>query len=700
MVIFHTDHWGALAHYIVLALQRHKDEERILIFTEPDSAKTDILKKLQTAGIFNKVIMTRELLQPGAELTNEKEIEERILSQYDKVFLKNGINIQKIKDIYTVTDIHGIFRFYLIKKKKDFIHVALGNHSELYADYRVQEAYKIGAISKEYMNLLKSNNVFYANSPFCVKLIIPLDTILKDNFHLPKLIVERFDLADALTKIDMHMAEEILKCFGCRLDELKHIKKLLLSNSDGYVAPKIEKLGYEKYDRGQHALLYQLLIDFYMKGNVTDLCIKAHPYNYTDWNRYFKGILIMNNSMPIEFINFSPKTIISEALGLQTTAIGKINGKVQKVILATENYAEYYPVLGRFYMACRLFLECFGKENFQQCGIARDFFDSFLKNVMQADRVSCEAAEVWNVTGVFFRIYYKPKLLELWNVSSVIRDMDEKSVLAIIVPPEHIPLNRGDEKMLQNLLVACIDKESTRNEVLLPMEREYIYFFTKSETAKEKILNFRAEKELKITGVHLSVKILQESEKCLLLENYSLRNELAAVRKAKESILDYYHGNPLFLPYFLEKSAIFEEYINLLSVSKNAVVFFAVKDNAGKAYTYQALKYIEQLGLKTAWNNLGWNSYLAIFDGEKVLLEKRGTAGKPSEYFGRIEDIQVEMHSKTYEQGNAAQIILNGIDYALNRRGINIVVYDRSLKRVVDSVCFDTFKETCDCSRK
>ena len=35
-------------------------------------------------------------------------------------------------------------------------------------------------------------------------------------------------------------------------------------------------------------------------------------------------------------------------------------------------------------------------------------------------------------------------------------------------------------------------------------------------------------------------------------------------------------------------------------------------------------------------------------------------------------------------------ILINGKEYAVNSRGLNIVVYDNINKCVVDSICFDT----------
>lgn len=36
-------------------------------------------------------------------------------------------------------------------------------------------------------------------------------------------------------------------------------------------------------------------------------------------------------------------------------------------------------------------------------------------------------------------------------------------------------------------------------------------------------------------------------------------------------------------------------------------------------------------------------------------------------------------------------IKINGDNYAVNKRGLNIVIYSKKYKKVVDSVCFDTY---------
>ena len=48
------------------------------------------------------------------------------------------------------------------------------------------------------------------------------------------------------------------------------------------------------------------------------------------------------------------------------------------------------------------------------------------------------------------------------------------------------------------------------------------------------------------------------------------------------------------------------------------------------------------------------------------------------------------MRSGGYELGNISSCIINHVDYSTKSRGLNLVVYDKKYKRLVDSTVFDT----------
>ena len=66
---------------------------------------------------------------------------------------------------------------------------------------------------------------------------------------------------------------------------------------------------------------------------------------------------------------------------------------------------------------------------------------------------------------------------------------------------------------------------------------------------------------------------------------------------------------------------------------------------------------------------------------------------------GSAGNISYTISSAGYQVGNTSSIIVNGVEYSKNMRGLNIVVYDNQLKQVTDSVAFDTFVQEMTVTR-
>ena len=66
--------------------------------------------------------------------------------------------------------------------------------------------------------------------------------------------------------------------------------------------------------------------------------------------------------------------------------------------------------------------------------------------------------------------------------------------------------------------------------------------------------------------------------------------------------------------------------------------------------------------------------------------------GKPEEITRNItvpENININIVCKAWKKGNVCSLSVDGDDYSVNGRGINIIVYDPIGHRLVDSICFD-----------
>lgn len=133
-----------------------------------------------------------------------------------------------------------------------------------------------------------------------------------------------------------------------------------------------------------------------------------------------------------------------------------------------------------------------------------------------------------------------------------------------------------------------------------------------------------------------------------------------------------------------------EEYLEAIHDS-SYTVFLSAYDNTSQALTETAKKRLKDLGLqqdltgKTRWG------YCAVVSPEKGVSEQISNE-KAVMLTGSIRDRKTfyTVVSSGYFSGNESSIIIDGQEYGMKQRGINIVVYDNRLMKVVDAVAFDT----------
>lgn len=135
-----------------------------------------------------------------------------------------------------------------------------------------------------------------------------------------------------------------------------------------------------------------------------------------------------------------------------------------------------------------------------------------------------------------------------------------------------------------------------------------------------------------------------------------------------------------------------DDYLNaLMNLDySDTSVFISVKDEASTNLTYNEVWQMNELGLSAELKNKFRYSYIGIF-GEAGIHELLGE--EQLYYTGAIgEDTIYSVMSSGGNVGNQASIMINGIEMAQNGRGINIVVYNSILDKVISSVYFDTYQ--------
>ena len=115
----------------------------------------------------------------------------------------------------------------------------------------------------------------------------------------------------------------------------------------------------------------------------------------------------------------------------------------------------------------------------------------------------------------------------------------------------------------------------------------------------------------------------------------------------------------------------------------------AVKDDASTGLTEDVVKSMRELGLKFDMEGAYRNAYVAII-GDKPMYEEKNEQYAVCN--AGLEGVEISMLSAGYTGGNTASIKFDGKEYSKNQRGLNIVIYNKELHHVTDSVYVDLYE--------
>ena len=137
-------------------------------------------------------------------------------------------------------------------------------------------------------------------------------------------------------------------------------------------------------------------------------------------------------------------------------------------------------------------------------------------------------------------------------------------------------------------------------------------------------------------------------------------------------------------------NSIFIDFLND-SFNEDNIIVMSVRDEAIVSLDETVQETMYSLGLNKISMGILNDSYAAIIDGHNVIFES--ISDEEIVHSQIIEDFEIEIISAGIHVGNVSSIQINGIEHSLNRRGINIVVIDRTTGMVIDSVTFDAWHE-------
>ena len=133
------------------------------------------------------------------------------------------------------------------------------------------------------------------------------------------------------------------------------------------------------------------------------------------------------------------------------------------------------------------------------------------------------------------------------------------------------------------------------------------------------------------------------------------------------------------------------EYLDMLRQCENISMFCSVSDDMMVNLTEESRDALKRFGFQTDFGTLRYSdAFLAVVDDGVVRSEISSNRRISDE--GTLDcGSQYQISSSGWLAGAESQIIIDGNEYSMNRRGINIVVLDNISGLVLDSVAFDTW---------
>ncbi len=150
----------------------------------------------------------------------------------------------------------------------------------------------------------------------------------------------------------------------------------------------------------------------------------------------------------------------------------------------------------------------------------------------------------------------------------------------------------------------------------------------------------------------------------------------------------------------LQLSEDSEEILDYLAENQeDYIICIAAQDDMENGLSEEETDALHALGLRADYEEeLGFrDSYLAVLDGKEVRTEKLSnrrlyetcTIEKAA---ANGDDLTIELMSSGYLTYPDSKITIDGTDYSMHGRGINIVLIDKETSCVVMSKCIDTFE--------
>jgi hypothetical protein len=479
---------------LVIKDKFHKDEKSLLLLEWTFSNQDKFLTNLESAGIFDVVINIQQL--SSAYMRDpEADYEKRIIEFYDNWQKEYGYDFRAFSNIYcgfdtenwlgAYFDIHGIEHSVIINTGKGII-------------YNIEHLFN--GCSRESVDFARKHCTLLGEGKYTLKRFV--DKRVEIERPLEKDVI--FDFRDLWFNVSDELRRKISSILP--QEELKKLSDdesyLVLPNSTGYMTPRTRLPVNRRY------YVYQLALDFYCNaGENARIYYKEHPQtNLSDGDKYFKNCTVLPPIIPVEFFALIDGFSVNNLIAVTSTSGKWLSPFVKNFYSPAEIFFNTFREIYRHFAAFAIDeLISDEKTAYHICGINKPFIEDFTANVLHR-KIEYKGINQTILNGNIFT------LLDDVNVKSLIYGLanasnDAKCVIYytdMFYLPKYISLR---QYVVPILIKKCVIDGSC----IADIDDEYICFFSKDATVRDKVRKLNKVRILPHTRMALNIKAVSDT---------------------------------------------------------------------------------------------------------------------------------------------------------------------------------------------
>lgn len=156
-----------------------------------------------------------------------------------------------------------------------------------------------------------------------------------------------------------------------------------------------------------------------------------------------------------------------------------------------------------------------------------------------------------------------------------------------------------------------------------------------------------------------------------------------------ENAVNHIKNSPVAMKNIAEAENITQYFRSLQNLDEKYLVIISSKWSVGRYIDSNLGELLKQAGFqKEIVKKIALN-YIGVVYGKKTLFEAKDHH-QDITYRSVVNGSEIYAFSHREEKAGKSSIKINQKEYSVNRRGLNIVIYDTESRKVLDSVSFDT----------